>query len=132
MVQKVLDHPPSTDANGAQFIAVDSERLVPEVGFSLYRFFESIWTKVFLVLLDVVLDTNTVLTLITARQYKFALALQLVVCYSLLQQVMAGQIQQIFQAARASAARGLLRDDFVELLHQARRGIKISIGINRY
>eukprot|EP00435_Cladocopium_sp_Y103_P076157 s49_g79.t1 len=118
MVQKVLEEQPSTDADGTPFIAVDGVRFTAEVGFSVYRFFESIWTKVLLVLLDIILDANTVFTLITAQQYRIALALQLVVSYSLLHQVMDGQIQRIFEAARASAARGLLRDDLIALLHQ--------------
>eukprot|EP00435_Cladocopium_sp_Y103_P076204 s49_g81.t1 len=127
MVQKVLEEQPSSEADGTPVIVVDGVRFTAEVGFSVYRFFESIWTKVLLVLLDIILDANTVFTLIAAQQYRIALALQLVVSYSLLHQVMEGQIQRIFEAARASAARGLLRDDLIALLHQARgRGIKVS------
>eukprot|EP00435_Cladocopium_sp_Y103_P065272 s739_g27.t1 len=147
IVDKVLaEETCHNDAAGTRVIVVDGVRFAAEVGFSWYRVFESIrWTQricttksrllqqsarhllVLLVLLDIILDVNSVFTLITAQQYRIALALQLVVSYSLLHQFMDGQIQQIFQAASASSARGILRDDLIALLHQARRrGIKVS------
>ena len=94
--------------------------LTPEVGFDLSRPFEGLWVKLFVALLDVALDANTVLALIIARQYKFAFALQLVVSYSLLDSLSSGLFQHLCHGVRESIKRGILRNDVKEYFDKER------------
>ena len=92
--------------------------VVPEVAFQVDRFFDSIYVKVALTLLDIVLDLNTVITLLAAEQFLFAFSLQVVVAQSLFRQLASGQLQRILNSAQDSAQRGILKNDLLEIFHE--------------
>lgn len=58
-----------------------------EVGFDAKRPFRSLWVKVALMFLDIILDFNTIFLLLACGMYPFAFAMTLVISYTIMHQV---------------------------------------------
>ncbi|CAJ1359866.1 unnamed protein product [Effrenium voratum] len=103
-----------------------------EEGFNLRNPLGGLWVRVSLMVLDVFLDANTIITLIRAEQYECAFLLQVVVTRSLVLQIATGNLY-LREAVRASLERGVLRND-LHALFEEEKGVEafLSLAITSY
>ncbi|CAE7287524.1 ANK1 [Symbiodinium natans] len=108
MVRRVLGESPDDDEW--------PEEVVPEEACNMSL--DSVYARMCLYLMDMLLDLNTIYTLTASRNFKFAFALTAIVFRTVFQELFYGSPGRIREAVEASIARGILRNDLLNLLNE--------------
>ena len=121
---------------GEQIKVGDDKYLQPEVACGstgMPPFIKGVYMKIFFILLDMYFDVNTIVTLLGSHQYKFGFCMTGIVSFSILQQVLVGNLLGLREAVRKSVEMGVLRDDLVAII-QEEQGLEafLSLFITSY
>lgn len=104
----------------------------PEVLWQPERFFDSMVVKLSLHLLAVVMDINTIFTMVSSQRYILSLVLTTIVTQIFVKEILYGSPMKLSHAVRQSAQRGILREDLLKLLEDKASISVLSLVLTTY
>ena len=93
---------------------------------------DSLLVKMFFFMLDILLDLVVILNNLQAGCFTIAFTLTVVLCRSLLNQMATGGLTKAFEALSASAAKGVMRRDLIDLFNEEKSEAFLSLCVSCY